>query len=82
MLEANEMKVLRKIVGKKKLDRIRNQKIRESCDIQPINEWVERRSEFDQHVTRIYDERLVKITRDNIPVGRRFPGRPKEDGAT
>ena len=42
MLEANEMKVLRKIVGKTKIDRIRSQQIRESCGIQPINEWMER----------------------------------------
>ena len=27
-------------------------------------------------------ERLVKISRENIPVGRRSPGRLKEDGAT
>ena len=31
MLEANEMKVLRKIVGKTKIDRIRSQQIGESC---------------------------------------------------
>jgi hypothetical protein len=37
------MKVLRKVVGYTKIDRIRSQKIRESCGIQPINEWVERR---------------------------------------
>ena len=36
--EANEMKVLRKIVGKTEIDRIRSQQIRESCDIQPIQE--------------------------------------------
>ena len=44
-VEANEMKVLRKIVSKTKIDRIRKQQIRESCGIQPINEWVERRRE-------------------------------------
>ena len=75
MLEANEIKVLRKI------DRIRSQQIRESCGRQPINEWVERRRtrrrEWDQHVTRMDAERLVKISRDNIPAGRRSPGRPK-----
>ena len=43
MLEANEMKVLRKVVGKIKIYRIRSQQIRESCGIQPIIEWVERR---------------------------------------
>ena len=43
MLEANEMKVLRKIVGKTKIDRIRSQQIRQSCCIQPIYEWMERR---------------------------------------
>ena len=40
MLEANDMKVQRKIVEKTKIDRIRNQKIRESCSIQAIDEWV------------------------------------------
>jgi hypothetical protein len=45
MLEAIEMKALRKIVGKTKIDIIRSQQIRESCSIQTINEWVERRRE-------------------------------------
>ena len=43
ILGGNEMKVLKKIVGKTKIERIRCQQIRESCGIQPINEWVERR---------------------------------------
>ena len=30
-----------------------------------------------EHVTRMYAERLVKITRDNMYAGRRSPGRPK-----
>ena len=80
MLEANEIKELRKIVGKTKIDRIRSQQIRESCGIQPINQWVKkkkRRRERDEHVTRTDAERLVKISRDNIPAGRRSPGRPK-----
>ena len=71
MMEENEMKVLRKIVGKTKIDRIKSQQIRESCGIQPINEWVEIiRTEWDEHVTRMDDERLVQISRDNISAGR------------
>ena len=66
MLEANEMKVLRKIVNKTKIDIIRSQQIREACSIQPIYEWVERRREQGQHVTKMNAERLVKISRDNI----------------
>jgi hypothetical protein len=67
MLEENEMKVLRKIVVKTKINRIRSQQIRESCGIQPINEWVEkRRREWDKHVTRMDAERLVNISMDNI----------------
>ena len=54
-----------------------SQQIREFCGIQAINEWVERRTEWDEHVTRMDAERLVKISRDNIPAGRRSPGRPK-----
>jgi hypothetical protein len=70
ILEANEMKILRKIVGKTKIDRIRSQQIRESCGIQPVNEWVERRREWDEHVTRMDAERIFKISRHNISVGR------------
>ena len=33
----------------------------------PINEWVERRGEWDGHGTRMDAERLVKILRENIP---------------
>ena len=75
------MKLLRKIVGKTKIDRIRSQQIRESYGIQPINEWVQRRREWHEHVTRIDAEILIKISRDNIPAGG-SPKRPKEDGAT
>ena len=65
------MKVLRKLVGKTKIDRIRSQQIEERCGIQPINETVERRRrECDEHVTRMDAERLVKISRDSIHTGR------------
>ena len=71
------MKILRKIVGKTKIVRIRSQQIRESCGIQTLNEWVERRREWDEPLTRMDAERLVNISRENIPVRRRFPGGPK-----
>ena len=62
MLEANEAKVLRKNCWENK-SRIRYQQIRESVSIQTINEWVERRRkrEWDEHVTIMDDQRLVKI---------------------
>jgi hypothetical protein len=31
---------------------------------------VERRRKWDEYVTRMYAERLVKISRENIPAGR------------
>ena len=72
MLEVNEITLLRKIVSKTKIDRIRSEQIRESCGIQPSNEWVEkRRRGWDEHITRMDAERLVKISRDNISPGRR-----------
>ena len=64
------MKIL--IYEKTKIDRIRSQQIREPCCLQPINEWVERRRREGMDT-----ERLVKISRDNIPAGRRSPGCPK-----
>jgi hypothetical protein len=62
ILESSKMKVIRKIVGKTKIDRIRSQQIRESSGIQPINEWVEKRKrQWDGHVTIMNDRRLIKI---------------------
>ena len=60
MLEANEMKVLRKIVGKTKIDRRRSQEIRESYGTRPINEWLERRRrrECDHYTIYLSEEDL------------------------
>ena len=84
MLTTNDMKVLRKIVCKTKTDRIKSKQIRESCDLHPVNGCVEiiiiirrRRRKWDEHVTNMDTGRLVKISRDNIPPGRRSPGWPK-----
>ena len=74
MLEGNEMKVLRKIINKK-IDRIWSQQ-NELCGIQPINEWLERRREWDEHVTRMDAETIINISRDNIPAGRGSPRTP------
>ena len=79
MLEANEMKVLKKIVDKTNVDKIRSQHIRGSCGIQHINEQVERKKErkkekreWDQHITRMVAERLDKTSKDNIPFGKEY----------
>ena len=53
MLEANDIKTLTKIVGKTKIGKIRSEQIRESFCIQLNNAWVERRREWDEHVTRM-----------------------------
>jgi hypothetical protein len=55
-----------------KIEGIRSQQIRESCGIEPISEWVERRRrrEWDEQVARMCVEKVVKISRDSIPPGR------------
>ena len=53
--------------SKTKIERIRNQTIRESCGIQPIKEWMKRRRrQWDKHVTGMDAKILVKISRGNI----------------
>ncbi|KAJ4426591.1 hypothetical protein ANN_26389 [Periplaneta americana] len=76
------MKALRKIVGKTRLDKIRNTDIRNQCQIQEIGEWVETgRSQWAAHVSRMPEDRMTGIVRDNISVGKRSPGRPKRSGS-
>ena len=66
MLDANEMKVLQKMVGEQKGTQNKKPTNQRILRIQTSNEWVERR-EWVQHVT----------SRDNIPLGRRSQGCPK-----
>jgi hypothetical protein len=81
-LGAYEIEVLRKIVTRTKIDRTRSQQIREFCSIQPINEWMEkRRREWDEHVTRMNAERLLK-SQETIYLLEDLQNVRKEDGAT
>ncbi|PSN55706.1 hypothetical protein C0J52_08998 [Blattella germanica] len=59
------MKTRRKIVGKTRLDRIKNEDIRNQCQTQEVGEWTEkRRLEWAAHVSRmlICKEKSVRIT--------------------
>jgi hypothetical protein len=56
-----EMKVLRKIIGKTRTDRISNENIRQMCNIQNIADWItRRRHEWNEHITRMDPQRLNK----------------------
>ena len=78
MLESNEMKVLGKIVKNIKINRTRSRQIREFCGIQPINEWMVRMREWDEHVTRIDAEQLVKISRDKYTCWKKISRKPEK----
>ncbi|PSN35899.1 hypothetical protein C0J52_18980 [Blattella germanica] len=55
------MRVLRRIVGKTKLDRVQNEELRIMCDIQPVDQWTtRRRDEWRAHVERMPHNRLVR----------------------
>ena len=76
MFEVNEMKVPRNIIGKTKINRIRSQQIWEFCCIKSTVLTSGEKKNSGTKI-RMDTERLVKISRDNIPVGRKSPGSPK-----
>ena len=47
LLEVTEMKTLRRIINKTKWDRMRNDRIRELCEIQNITSWVHKGGELN-----------------------------------
>ena len=78
MLETAEMRTLRTIANKTIRDRIRSEKIREELKIDQITEWIKnRKDEWNEHVSRMDDSRLVKIARDRKPIGTRSIGHPR-----
>lgn len=62
------MRILRRIQGKTLHDRIRNEDIRQPCDIPHIGRWVRQRRRFrNKHIERMEDNRLVKKANMNNP---------------
>ena len=72
IFEVWEMKSLRRIAGKTRMVRVKNEDIREKCNIQKVNIWVERRrTEWSTHVLPMNEDRLVRKVHDNNPTGKR-----------
>jgi hypothetical protein len=77
ILEAMEMKMLRRILNKIRIDKIRNKRIREICEIQNITSWVQRRrTEWSMHISRMMEDQIVRRIHGRIPLGKRNRGRP------
>ena len=75
-LEVTEMKTLRRITNKTRMDKMRNERIWEICGIQNITSWVQRRrTEWSMHILRMAEDRLVRRVHDGIPEGKRHRGR-------
>jgi hypothetical protein len=82
ILETTEMNTFRKTVAKTGLDHVRNQDMREQYGIQPIGEWVNKgREEWNNHISRMTEDRIVRVVRDNSPKCKRRPGRPRKRGS-
>ena len=58
-----EMKLLRKIKGRTRDDRIRNEEVRKELEAEAVNSKMDwHRKRWLQHVGRMEDTRLLKIT--------------------
>lgn len=77
MLRVAEMKILRSILGKTRRDRVRNDVIRDKCQVKDVVRWGrQRKREWHEHVERMTEDRLPRIAFQSRPAGDRPPGRP------
>lgn len=77
MLETAEMSILRRIQENTLKDQIRSDEIRWKCSTEDINKWaLNRKWELNNHICRTTDSRMVKITRNKSPVGKRSEHQP------
>ncbi|XP_055385812.1 uncharacterized protein LOC129614885 [Condylostylus longicornis] len=77
ILRRTEMKTLRQICGYTLRDKIRNEDIRSTCEIQDVVRWTRcRRRNWRDHVNRMSENRIAKIAMNNRPSTRRPVGRP------
>ena len=79
-LEVMEMRFLRKIDGKTRMDKIRNEKFREKLSSKPIREVVEESQlRWFGHVKRMGEERITRRIYEARPGVRRKKGRPRKE---
>ncbi|XP_044744248.1 uncharacterized protein LOC123306342 [Coccinella septempunctata] len=77
MARINEMKVLRLITGNTLRDQRRSSDIREECQTEDVVRWMPaRRRYWNEHVSRMGDDRLAKVVRNGKPTSKRPPGKP------
>ena len=77
-LEAAQMKFLRHLLGTTKLDKEKNQCIREKLGAQSIVKEIKQYQKWLQHVHRMDTNRLPKQALQYRPKGRRDTGRPSK----
>jgi len=79
MLRRTEMETTRAITGYTLLDKKRNEDLRRQTDTNDIVRWCRaRRRYWNANVSKVNEDRLPRIVRDNIPTGRRPLGRPSK----
>lgn len=79
-LTASEMKFLRKITGKTKRDRCRNEDIRKSVQQKPITQIIEEKQlKWFGHVQRMQKDVLTRKVAESKRQGKRRVGRPSKN---
>ncbi|GJQ74590.1 hypothetical protein Trydic_g21450 [Trypoxylus dichotomus] len=76
-MRPTEIGTLRMIAGKARRDieKIKNEDINEECGIGEVVKFARKRRQWNDHLQRAEEPRLIRIARDQRPVGRRDPGR-------
>ena len=83
ILEATEMKVVRKIAGEKLTYRVISENIRRMCGLENINNWViKKKQEWNKHINRMDENRLGRRAQDTSLIGFRSVERHVNVGAT
>lgn len=77
-ITAVEMRYLRRVLGKTRRDRWRNERVREELKVRPVKQVLEERQlKWFGHVCRMGDDRKAKWCMEARPEGRRPRGRPR-----
>ncbi|KAJ9584032.1 hypothetical protein L9F63_021624 [Diploptera punctata] len=75
-----EMNTLTAIVNKTRLDRLRNQDVREKCNIIDVETFIiTRKREWNAHVDRTDDTRLIEAAKNLRPGGKKINGQTPQE---